>query len=183
MARTKPTRRIWHPEQFETVIGSGTYIIEPQPIERIIEFDGMIKQLSDGFSGLSTTYYIEQDGKDIDGPFEDVKTAEGHMNGTGTSIREQGVGIREVLSSLVNAPYPALQVLIPDLKEEDVRQSSVPNLMYIMDLLVEVNGIEWFETFLKNSLGPLLPEIMQMVFGSIREMLTTDQEIVSGEKA
>ncbi len=102
------------------------------------------------------------------------------------SVRAESITMRQVLSSLINAPYPALKVLIPGLEEKDCRGASLPNLKHVFDLLIEVNGVAWFEKFVKNSLAPILPDITRMLVASIKGALASSTETSqepSGEKA
>jgi hypothetical protein len=154
MAQTK--QKIWTPIQYEVNIGSGTYVIGPAPIERLIEFDSVVKGLTEGLDGLEDKFFVR------DEQFDSLESAQAFIdaNGLETEVRVEGVSLRDILEKLVSAPYPALRLMIPDLKEEHVREAPLPNLKHVLDVIIEVNGVEWFERFLKNSLGPLLPQLL-----------------------
>lgn len=190
MAKKNATKRVWTPEIHETTIGGGTYIIEPQPIERIIEFDGVVKQLSTSLDEFNDTYYVANGtGEDLAGPFEDEDEARDYIEqypDKKLDVRVQGVTMRDVLETIVSTPYPALKVLVPDLKEEDVKGASLPNLKFVFDILVEVNGVAWFERLIKNSLAPLQPVILEMLVEGIKGALgntTSTSKETSGETA
>lgn len=170
MAKKKAIKKIWTPDRFEVEIGSGIYIIEPQPIEQVMAFDEVSKQLFEDFGNLSTKYWVEE-GEDRDGPYESEEEAKANMNGAGpdVSIVPERISVHEVLSVIVSTPYPALKTLIPDLKEQDVRQASLPQLKFVLGLIVQANGVEWFEEFLKKTAGPLLPKIIEQMVTSISE--------------
>ncbi len=180
-------KKVWKPEVYETTIGPGTYTIEPQPIESIIEFDAVVKQLSDDLDGLSAeTYYVHNGtGVDIGGPFEDEEKADQFVSEYDgeAKVRAESMAMVDVLSALVSTPYPPLKVLVPELKEEDCRQASLPNLKFVFDLIMKVNGLAWFENFVKNSLAPVLPEIIAVVVSSIKGALksSTETEPTGGE--
>jgi hypothetical protein len=160
---SKATKKVWNPTRFEVNIGTGTYLVEPQPIERIMEFDQVANQLMESITGLSTLYTVVdvEDGSEKAGPFEEEDEARRQLT-DGTEIKVSSASFSDIAQALIDAPYPALRCLIPDLKEEDVRGSSLPNLKFVLDLVIEVNGVKWFETFLKNSISPLLPEIVKI---------------------
>lgn len=191
MAKGKVVKKIWTPDVYEVNIGKGEYTIEPQPIERIIEFDEVVNSITSGLDDFSSKYYVSNgDGSDIGGPFETEEEAEqfvveSHPDAK-TQIREESPSVREVLEMIVSAPYPALKALIPDLKEEDCRGASLPNLKYVFDLIIEVNGVAWFENFVKNSLAPILPELVNMVMGAVKASLqssTSEETETTGETA
>ncbi len=70
------TKRIWKPIIYEVNIGEGSYLIQPQPIERIIEFDTVVSDLSKGLEGFSDTYHVTNGtGKDVQGPFDEEDQA------------------------------------------------------------------------------------------------------------
>jgi hypothetical protein len=171
-SRKKPTvKKIWNPDRFEVEIGAGTYIIEPQPITAVMQFDEVARQLYDDFGKLSTQYFVEEDGQRIEGPFESEEEALASRNGTGSEIEvvAESISMTEILQTVVNTPYPALRVLIPGLKEEDVLGASLPNLKFVLNCIIEANGVEWFERFLKNSVGPLLPRLIEKIVEGISE--------------
>jgi len=88
-------------------------------------------------------------------------------------------GFQEIVGAILDAPYPALRVLIPDLEEGDVRKSSIPNLKFVLELLVEVNGVEWFEEFVRNSIGPLLPELVTLMTEAAKASLQDSTETLA----
>lgn len=184
----KPIKKVWTPERFEVNIGDNEYVIEPQPIERIIEFDGVVKHLSDGLGNFGDKYYVTNGtGEDVVGPLGDEKEAQEFIRqrypdlddaelvvffdenpDKRLDIRVDRVSMRTILESLVNTPYPALRVLIPDLREADIRATSLPQLKFIFDLLIQVNGVAWFERFVKNSLAPVLPEVTNLLLEAVK---------------
>jgi hypothetical protein len=174
-SKKKPVKKIWNPDRFEVDIGDGTYIIEPQPITAVMQFDEVARQLYDDFGKLSTQYFVEENGERIDGPFESEEEARGSRNGTGPEIEvvTERISMTEILTTIVNTPYPALKVLIPGLKEEDVLEASLPNLKFVLDCIIEANGVEWFERFLKNSVGPLLPRLIEQIVEGVSEENST----------
>lgn len=205
MAKATAVKKVWTPDRCEVNIGQGEYIIEPQPIEKIIEFDKVVKQLSGSLDDFSNKYYVTNGtGKDaVKEPFESEDEAHAYITDQFPDIedlteyfeenKEKRLGIRvesvtmkEVLEALVATPYPALKVLIPDLKETDVKGASLPNLKFVFDILIEVNGVAWFERFVKNSLAPVLPDIMNMLVEGIKgalESSTSTNNETNGETA
>lgn len=101
--------------------------------------------------------------------FSDVVSG---LSGQIESLGDQD-GLDAVLGVIINTPYPALKVLIPDLQEEDLKLVSLPQLKFIFDLLVEVNGVEWLQSFVKNSLGPLLPKLVTSALAGVQPATST----------
>lgn len=170
-----PIKKVWTPDRFEVEIGSGTYIVEPQPIQQVMAFDEVSKQLFEDFGKLSTKYWIEDGTEERDGPYESEEEARANMNGSGPelSVTAEPISVKEVLAVIISAPYPALKTLIPALKEEDVLKASLPELKFLLSLIVKANGVEWFEEFLKKTAGPLLPKIIEQVMTSMSEESST----------
>lgn len=186
----KPIKKIWKPDRYEVEIGEGTYIIEPQPIERIIEFDTAAKAIGDKLGSIDDKYIVTNGtGERVDGPFDDeneaIRVVEDKDNSEDYKIVIEKPGFRDILDSLVSAPYPVLQAVIPDLKEEHVRQSSLPQLKHTFVLIADVNGVTWFERVLKKYAAPLLPELMNMVLevsrGALQDFISESKE-EAGEK-
>lgn len=191
---SKPQRRVFNPVRIDTDIGDGNYILEPQPLARILEFDDVVSELSTQFDDLVDEFYVTDDetGDDIAGPFQNYDGAQAFIDGAedrdGKSVRSEGVSVREILDRLISSPYVVLKPLIPDLQEEHVRQVSFPQLKHIFGLLVEVNGLEWLEAMSKNVLEPLLPRLADLTAGAFLSgargalnVFTETQEEMAGE--
>lgn len=73
----------------------------------------------------------------------------------------------QVLGVLLRSPYLAFSVLIPGLLEDDIESCSLPQLKFLFDLVIEVNGVDWLRTFVKNSIGPLLPRLITSAVAGI----------------
>jgi len=189
----KPQRRVFAPDTFSTDIGGKEYIITPQPLKQILEFDDVIAELSQQFDDLSDTHYVIDDetGDEVAGPFETYDDAQAYIEAEkleGKSIDTQGVPVRDVLDRLISSPFVVLKPLIPELTEEHAREMSFPQLKFLFGLLIEVNGLEWFEEMTKNVLEPLLPKLSDITAGAFIQGMqgalsgfTGTQEEPSGE--
>ena len=178
---SKPQRRVFNPDRIDTDIGGHSYIIEPQPMVRILEFDDVMNQLASQFDDLTDTFYVTDDetGDDVAGPFQSDDEAQAYIQAEsleGKSVRVQGVPVRDVLERLISSPYVILKPLIPDLEAEHIENVSFPELKFIFGLLIEVNGLEWFEALVKNVLEPLLPRLTDVtagaLYGGLQRVLT-----------
>jgi len=180
----KKTRRVFTPEIYTISLGGQEYDVAPQPISRIIEFQAVVEELTDQLTGLERQYYITNgNGQDVSGPFETRAEAEGLL-GEGQEIRGEGAGVGDFLKIIVESPYHALKVVIPEVKEDDVKQANFPELKNALNVIVEVNGIEWLENFVKKTILPILPEIVDIITSSIKEALissTSTAPVTNGE--
>jgi len=167
----KKTKRIFDPEIYIVTFGGNEYEISPQPIERVIKFQQAIEELLDSLSDFSTKYFvIDEDGNRY-GPYDDSNEAEAVANGNNGSVEEERAGVEEFLNAIVVSPYYAFKVVVPDLVEDDVKRSSFPELKNALDVVVEVNGIGWLESFVKKTISPMIPEIMSIIVKSTQEVL------------
>lgn len=175
-------RRVWTPTRYEVNIGDGEYVIEPQPIERVMEFDTVARQIQENITTLGTSYWvIDGEGNELQGPFDEEAMANEFVEEGTSELDVRAPGFQEIVGAILDAPYPALRVLIPDLDEGDVRKSSIPNLKFVLELLVEVNGVEWFEEFVKNSIGPLLPELVTLMTEAAKASLQDSTETLAAQ--
>jgi len=180
---SKPDRRVFNPVRISTDIGGVEYIIEPQPLARVLEFDDVLNELSSQFDDLADTFYVVDvdTGDDVAGPFEDRDDAQSFIDRAeqpeGKEIRTEGVPVRQVLDRLISSPYVILKPLIPELQEEHVRQMPFPQIKFVLSLLIEANGLEWFEAMVKNVLEPLLPKLTDVTAGALFRAL---QGVFSG---
>lgn len=188
-------KSVFTPTSYEVEIGENEYIIEPQPIKAIVAFDGLIEGLSEEFAGSSDRHYVivrdsAGEEKDRHGPFE-ITEAEDKLselqsnNGLQAAIESEPFDLKDFLEKLAMTPYRLLVIFIPDLEETDCDYLNFPQLMWLFDLLIEVNGINWFKAVSKNLIGPLLEETAAMMIdrfkaasldSSIREMRLLAQE-------
>ena len=168
---TKRTKRVFSPEIFVVTFGGKEYDISPQPISRVIEFQQAIEDLFDAISGFQTKYVVSDvDGKELE-VFDTLAEAE-LVAGDDGVVSEKRPGVSDFLNAVVSSPYYALKVMVPDLLESDVKESTFPELKNALDAIIEVNGIGWLETFLKKTIGPVMPEVMGIIISSTREALT-----------
>lgn len=171
----KPKKRVFTPTIFETEIGNGTYIIEPQPITAIVEFDELIQEIGGAFDSIASSFtVIAADGTEHD-TFDTREEAEEYIEAEsleGADIQIDGAGVTDFLEQIIKTPHLLLKPLIPDLKEEDAKAMSVPQIKFVFEMLVDVNGLKWFEAFAKNLIEPLLPRILEAGVGALSGTLT-----------
>lgn len=166
-AKAVAKKKAWTPIIYAVEIGENEYEIEPQPITIITQFDGLVQHMSDNLLSFKRHWVVYSNGTgDLhrEGPF-DLDEAEEHVK-TLDLAQDQAPVIevddfpwKEFFANLAEAPYHLLKLLIPELTEEDADSISLPQLMWLVDLLIEVNGIEWFKAVLKNLGTPLLREM------------------------
>jgi len=166
-ARPVAKKKAWTPIIYSVEIGDNEYEIEPQPIAVITQFDGLVQHMSDNLLSFKRHWVLHPNGTGEvhrEGPF-DLDEANAYAQGLDLGedeaplIEVDDFPWKEFFSNLAEAPYHLLKLLIPDLTEEDADSISLPQLMWLVDLLIEVNGIEWFKSVLKNLGTPLLKEM------------------------
>jgi hypothetical protein len=165
-------KSVWEPEHYETVIGEATYILKPQPIGRVMEFDALLNDIGGMFEAIGPTFVVLDKEGGVLEEFDTEEEAEAHITEEkikDATIEIQATSTQDFLSQVVATPYHLLKPLIPDLKEEDVIAAPVAQIEFIIRLLIEVNGVKWFEAMLKNLLEPLLPTILEAVITAVSE--------------
>lgn len=171
-AKVKVIKSVWEPEHYETVIGESTYILKPQPIGRVMEFDALLNDIGGMFEAIGPTYSVLTADGDVLEEFDTEEEAKAYIANEeleSVSIDVSSTSTQDFLAQVVATPYHLLKPLIPDLKEEDVANAPVAQIEFIIRLLVEVNGVKWFEQMLKNLVEPLLPTILEAVVSAISE--------------
>ena len=166
----KKIRRVFDPDIFVVTFGGIEYDISAQPIERIIEFEKVIEDLSGGLDDLDSKYYVSKNGSGKEGPYDSLEQAQANQD-EGDEIITERPGIKVFLDKIVSSPYHAFRVMVPELHEEDARKATFPELKNALDVVVEANGIGWMEDFLKKTISPILPELIRVVVDSTREAL------------
>lgn len=168
MAR-RAVRKVFAPIKYEVEIGEGAYVLHPQPIASITQFDGILNNIMDDLGDFGQRHFIvvyEGEGEDeveIErmGPMyiDQAEAAQEEMNGKLTRIESDEFQLSSITKAINTAPFEVLKLLIPDLEADDCKGISIPELKWLVALLVEVNGLDWFEAVIKNLGGPLLSEI------------------------
>jgi hypothetical protein len=179
----KRIKRVFDPDIYEVTFGGVEYEITAQPIERIIEFERVIEDLSGSLDELDTKYFLSKNGSGEQGPYDSLEEVQ-KLQEEGDEIITRRPGVKVFLDKIVSSPYHAFRVMVPALTEEDARLSSFPELKNALDVVVEANGIGWMEEFLKKTVSPILPEVVKVLVSSTREALldtTRDGEESSGE--
>lgn len=162
-------RKVFAPKTYLVPIGGRDYAIRPQPIKQITEFDGAVSAIMDNLGDFGKRYYVVvfeelEDGENelerigpmyVDEAEEQAKALDGAL----TRIESDQFELSSVSTAINRAPYAILKLMIPDLEEEHCEQISIPELTWLIDLLVEVNGLDWFRDVIKNLGGPFLEEI------------------------
>jgi hypothetical protein len=169
-------RRIFDPDIFVVTFGGVEYEIQAQPIERLIEFERVIEELSGSLDELGTKYYISKNGSGREGPYDTMAEAQ-DLLGEGDEIVSERPGIKLFLDKIIGSPYHAFKVVVPELEEKDVTHSTFPELKMALDVVIEANGLHWMEEFLKKTISPVLPEIIKVIVDSTREALTDTTSI------
>jgi hypothetical protein len=179
MAKKKPTRNVWEPTEFVTVIGSTEYVLTPQPISRVMEFDALLEEIGGMFDAVGKSFdvYLEED---LIESFETMEEAQdfvdAHDSDSEFEIRPTGIETKDFLAKLTESPYLVLKPLIPDLQLEDIQAAPVPQIEYVIGLLVDINGMKWFEGMVKNFLEPLLPTVIQATAGALKAGLPSSTD-------
>jgi hypothetical protein len=164
---SKPVKKVWKPTNYETQIGGMTYVLRPQPISKVLEFDDLLQEVGASLNDLGSGYVVvnSETGEAVSEEFEDATSAEEFLgeqeNTKELEVQTLGVKPRDLLEKVVEGPYLILKPMIPDLNEEDVRNSPMGEIEFVIGLLVEINGMKWFQAMVKNFLEPLLPTLIQ----------------------
>ena len=170
MTKPKVIKSVWEPQLYETVIGEKTYTLRPQPLGRVMEFDTLLKDIGGMFEAIGPTYEVVRDGESIE-TFDTQEEAEAYIEmqhyKDSLGVNVLTTTVQDFLAKVIETPYHLLLPLIPDLKQEDIEAAPVAQIEFLIRLLVEVNGVKWFEALLKNLLEPLLPTIVEAVIGAI----------------
>jgi len=186
MPKPRAVKKVFEPERYEVEFGDKTLVVEPQPMEVVIAFYEAVEEEIGSFnSALEVDWYVEVDGERIAGPFEEevdaVDAAGDHKDG----IVVSDVSFKTVIEKLLAAPYKPLVAVIPGLEEDDIRHMTFPHLMFVLDLVIEVNGLKFFKSFVKKTWGDLGPKIISTWISSIVADLnsfTVTQTATSGDQ-
>jgi hypothetical protein len=169
-------KSVWEPEHYETEIGEKTYVLKPQPIGRVMEFDALLNDIGGMFEAIGPTFAVVDEAGETVVEYDTAEEAEEFIadleteeERAGLKVDIQATSTQDFLSQIVATPYHLLLPLIPDLKEEDVAAAPVAQIEFVIRLLIEVNGVKWFEAMLKNLLEPLLPTILEAVISAVSE--------------
>lgn len=163
---SKPVKKVWKPTEYETQIGEKTYVIRPQPISKVLEFDDLLQEVGLALESLGTGYVVvnSETGEQVGEEFEDATSAEKFLseqeNAEGLEVQPGSVKPRDILEKIVEGPYLILKPMIPDLEPEDVADAPMGQIEFVIGLLVEINGMQWFQAMVKNFLEPLLPKLI-----------------------
>lgn len=170
MTKAKTIKSVWEPQLYQTVIGTATYTLRPQPLGRVMEFDALLKDIGGMFEAIGPTYEVVRDGETVE-TFDTEEDARAYIeeqdDKDSLGVNVISTTVQDFLAKVVETPYHLLLPLIPDLKKEDIEAAPVAQIEFLIRLLVEVNGVKWFEALLKNLLEPLLPTIVEAVIGAI----------------
>lgn len=186
----KPSRSVWEPTRYTTTLGGVDYVLEPQPISKVLEFDALLEEVGGAFEGEGDGYIVVRDegtenvAVDV---FEDVTAAEAWIatqdDADKLETKPAPITPQALLEKVVETPYLILKPMIPELKAEDVANSPVGEIEHCVGLLVEVNGMKWFESMVKNFLEPLVPILIENTAAALTTALpsstskeTTDKE-------
>ncbi|MBD3260298.1 MAG: hypothetical protein GF334_01250 [Candidatus Altiarchaeales archaeon] len=169
------TKKVFTPTEYEVPIGENKYIIGPRPMQDVIDFYEVIEDLIDDFDdALTINYFVEVEGERVAGPFENEEAATKALEEIESGVIVVGdISFRKILEKLVATPYKPLSIVIPELQQDDIAQASFPELMFLLDLVIEVNGLKLFQSFLKKTITPLIPKLLSTVIDSVSEGLTT----------
>lgn len=169
------TRKVFTPTSYEVDIGGSAYEIRPRSLKELAAFSAAIEHIFEGFSGALNDWYLEDSEGNRQGPFtEEAAKAKEDPDGEGLVAVQGGWSIAEIWEQVLKTPHKILSLLIADLEEEDCEQLTLPELKWLFDILVEINGLNWFEDTLKNLLAPLLPDIMTVLLQAAQENLALD---------
>lgn len=162
-------RQVFKPKTYVVEIGENDYTIEPQPIKRIAGFDSAISGITDNVAEMGRRHFVvlyEGEGEEEKeterfGPFfQDEAEAElAKANGNPARIESDPFEFSIITQAIGYAPFAVLSLMIPDLAEEDCEELSLPEISWLVELLIEVNGLDWFRDAVKNWGGPLLDEL------------------------
>lgn len=153
-------QRAWVPKRFEVQIGQSTYILEAAPINQVQQFDDMLSHIGSDVLGFSDRYYIVNGTGEREGPFS-YEDAQSQLEDRGddAKIESDDFDISTILGALVEIPYHLLKIMIPELSEEDCKDLTYPELTFLIDLLIEINGLRWFQAVAKNLGEPLIQQL------------------------
>lgn len=159
-------RMVFEPTQYEVTIGENDYLLAPQPIAQIRHFDQVVSNMFDSVGDFGKRHYVvelDPDGQEVgrQGPLhiDDAEAALAEMNGNPTRIESDPFDMSALVDGVLQMPYGIMKLLIPDLEESDCEQLSAPELTWLTNLLIEVNGLDWFRAVVKNLGEPLLAEL------------------------
>jgi len=136
-------KKVFQPETAEVELNGNTYQITPQPLKRAMMFESALQDILDRWQGT------------IGGEEEDSFT------------------FSTIISEAIQAPYELLVITIPDLKKDDLDDASWPQISWLFDTVLEINGFTWLKEIVKNlsrSLVDLAPAaILEASAGFLRK--------------
>lgn len=167
---------VWEPTIYETMIGAQMYQLRPQPIKAVMRFDTLLEEVSQLFEEGSNGYDVFPEGGgeplqhfDTEG---EAQTYIDAREGEKLYISATRMTAAQILEQLSDGPYHIMKPMIPDLKREDVQDAPMGQIEHVIGLLVEVNGMKWFEGMVKNFLEPLLPKLIASTAEALSEVFS-----------
>jgi len=182
MGSNKAIKKVWQPTAYETEIGGQTYVLTPQPISKVLEFDDLLAEVNVAIDQLGSGYVVvnSETGEKISDEFEDATSADEFLseqdNADELEVQTVGVKPRDILEKIIEGPYLVLKPMIPDLKQEDIANAPMGQIEFVIGLLVEINGMKWFRAMVKNFLEPLLPTLIENTAEALTGVLGSSTE-------
>jgi hypothetical protein len=177
----KPARSVWEPTRYTTTLGGVDYVLEPQPISKVLEFDALLEEVGGAFEGEGEGYIVYDLDQETayDEVYETASEAEDWIKSTEAEeleVRPAPITPQALLAKVIETPFLILKPMIPDLKAEDVANSPVGEIEHCIGLLVEVNGMKWFESMVKNFLEPLVPILIENTAAALSTVLPSSTD-------
>lgn len=168
MPKPKAIKKVFEPDRYEVEFGEKVLVVEPQPMDAVIAFYEAVENEIGSFdAAMDVDWYVDIGGEHVAGPFETEEEAEEIANKHEGGVVTSDVSFKTVIEKLLATPYKPLVVVIPGLEEEDLRHMTFPHLMFVLDLVIEVNGLKFFKSFVKKTWGDLGPKIISTWISSI----------------
>ena len=176
-------------------IGENDYEIEPQPIKNVVAFQVIIERFSADFEKMSDRHLVTVTGAD-----SEVLFSEGGLSASAGRallarkereytppdlddperdasldaiivLSQEPYPWRDLLFVIAEAPFPLLSVVIPDLTEGDADLITFPLLTHIFEVVVEVNGLNWFQDIVGNLVRPMLDSVGPILIDSVSTVI------------
>ena len=195
--KTAPAARtsVFAPMSYPVTIGENDYEIEPQPIKNVVAFQVIIERFSADFEKMSDRHLVTVTGAD-----SEVLFSEGGLSASAGRallarkereytppdlddperdasldaiivLSQEPYPWRDLLFVIAEAPFPLLSVVIPDLTEGDADLITFPLLTHIFEVVVEVNGLNWFQDIVGNLVRPMLDSVGPILIDSVSTVI------------
>ena len=168
MAR-KVIKRVWAGDVYEVEVGNTPYQVKARSVSEILELEEHIRDLVGG------EWLTAGEGTEP----EEEENAEAQKE---ESEEQQPIlDWPTIKHRIVQVGFAPLKVAIPELTLEDFQDAPLPQLEWVFNIVLEVNGLSLLRSWAKNLLDPLGGAMGRALLGVLSDYLQTRVAASTGE--